>query len=72
MCRYYTIERKPDMEKRVREFIIENKLIEPGDRIVLGLSGGADSVCLFFLLLALREDLGFTFSCVHVHHGLRG
>ncbi|MBO5279356.1 MAG: tRNA lysidine(34) synthetase TilS [Lachnospiraceae bacterium] len=60
------------MEKKVREFIIENKLIEPGDRIVLGLSGGADSVCLFFLLLALREELGFTFFCVHVHHGLRG
>ena len=60
------------MEKKVRTYVIENHLILPGDRLVLGLSGGADSVCLFFLLLAMREELSFTFACVHVHHGLRG
>lgn len=60
------------MEKKVREYIIENQLIMPGDKLVLGLSGGADSVCLFFLLLAMREELSFEFCCVHVHHGIRG
>lgn len=60
------------MEDKVRAYITENQMIQPGDRILLGLSGGADSVCLFFLLLAFREQLGFELACVHVHHGLRG
>lgn len=60
------------MRDKVRRFIIENQMIQPGDGVVLGLSGGADSVCLFFLLLSLREELDFRLACVHVHHGLRG
>ena len=48
-------------------------LIEPGDRIVVGVSGGADSVCLLALLSELREtgELPFFLRCVHVNHGLR-
>ena len=60
------------LEERVKAFIVENQMIQAGDGIVLGLSGGADSVCLFFVLLALREELAFRFVCAHVHHGLRG
>lgn len=60
------------MEEKVIAFIKENQMIQPGDRIILGLSGGADSVCLFFLLAELRQSLDFTLACVHVHHGLRG
>ena len=60
------------MEEKVRAFIKENQMIQPGDGIVLGLSGGADSVCLFFLLLGLRKEIDFKLACVHVHHGLRG
>lgn len=37
-----------------------------------GISGGADSVCLFLMLLELREKIGFDLIVVHVHHGLRG
>lgn len=39
--------------------------------VLLGLSGGADSVALFYVLILLRQNHGFDFSCVHVHHGLR-
>ena len=60
-----------DIEAKVREFIEKEKLIQKGDRILLGLSGGADSVCLFYLLLGLREKLGFELRSVHVHHGIR-
>ena len=60
------------MEEKVRLFMIENQMILPGDGIVLGLSGGADSVCLFFLLLAFLEEWKLRLVCVHVHHGLRG
>ena len=38
--------------------------------LVLGLSGGIDSVVLFHLVRACQPTLGFRFSCVHVHHGL--
>ena len=34
------------MMRRVEKFIRENKLCDPGDRILAAVSGGADSVCL--------------------------
>ncbi len=47
-------------------------MIEEGDRIVLGLSGGSDSVCLFHILTRYREEKAFELAAVHAHHGLRG
>jgi tRNA(Ile)-lysidine synthase len=38
--------------------------------LVVGLSGGLDSVVLFHLVRACQPTLGFRFKCVHVHHGL--
>lgn len=46
-------------------------MIVPGDRIVAGVSGGADSVCLLFLLLAYAEKVPFFLTVVHVNHGIR-
>ncbi len=43
----------------------------PGGRIVVGLSGGADSVCLALVLQALRSQLGMDLHMAHLHHGLR-
>ena len=57
--------------KKVKEYIEKEKLIKKGDKILLGLSGGADSVCLFYLLLGIKEELGFKLRAVHVHHGIR-
>lgn len=56
----------------VRNTILEQDLIAPGDFVVLGLSGGADSLCLLYILLELREELSFDVSCVHVNHKMRG
>ena len=47
-------------------------MIESGDRIVAGISGGADSVCLFFVLLELQKEMDFAFYAVHINHGYRG
>ena len=41
------------------------------DTLLVGLSGGADSVCLAHLLICLRAEKGFHLSCVHVNHHLR-
>lgn len=48
-----------------------HQLFEPGDGVVLGVSGGADSVCLLFALYRLRRELGISLYVVHVNHGIR-
>ena len=59
-------------ERVVEKFIREHGMIEKGDVVIAGVSGGADSVCLLFVLCALREKLGFQVKACHVNHGLRG
>lgn len=56
----------------VRKQILKFHMIEPNDRIVVGLSGGADSVALLLVLKTLQEELGFFLEAVHVEHGIRG
>lgn len=46
------------------------RLVRPGARLALGLSGGLDSVVLLHVLLALRGQHSFELRAVHVHHGL--
>lgn len=60
------------MLERVRAFAEKYQMIRPGDRIVAGISGGADSVCLLFLLRELCREKGAELFAVHVNHGLRG
>ena len=43
-------------------------MLEPSDRILAGVSGGADSVCMALVL----KDLGYQFAIAHINHGLRG
>lgn len=57
--------------QKARETIASHHLIEPDEHIVLGLSGGSDSVCLFHMLLRLRQSMGIHLHPVHVNHGLR-
>ncbi|HIU26341.1 MAG TPA: tRNA lysidine(34) synthetase TilS [Candidatus Copromorpha excrementigallinarum] len=57
--------------EKVRETIKKHNLIEKNQHIVIGLSGGPDSVCLFHVLLSLRQELGLTLHPVHVNHKLR-
>ncbi|MCR5279480.1 MAG: tRNA lysidine(34) synthetase TilS [Lachnospiraceae bacterium] len=46
-------------------------MLKKGDSIVIGVSGGADSVALLFVLLELRKDYDLRLEVVHVNHGLR-
>ncbi len=57
---------------KVKRTILENQLIADGDQIILALSGGPDSVCLFDILFILQKELGFSLSACHYNHRLRG
>lgn len=60
-----------DMKQRVLETIKTHELLEDGTHIVLGLSGGPDSVCLFDVLFELSAMKNFRIHPVHVNHKFR-
>jgi len=60
------------MLMQVQRTIDENKLMKKGDKVLIALSGGADSVCLLEVLLHLKEMYDITLAAAHLHHGLRG
>ena len=47
-------------------------LLSPGDRVVVAVSGGPDSVALLQVLCSWRDRLDLTLAVAHVEHGLRG
>jgi len=61
-------------EKRVADFMGENALFAGTRRVLLAISGGADSIALLHVLLSLREAgcVDAEFVCAHVNHQLRG
>jgi tRNA(Ile)-lysidine synthase len=60
------------LPQTVLAYIRKHDLFRPGDRVGVAVSGGADSVALFRLLLDLRSDLGLVLSAAHFNHQLRG
>lgn len=56
---------------KVEEFIRRYDMIRPGDVVLVGFSGGADSVLLTELLWEAAQKKGFSVRAVHVHHHLR-
>ena len=45
-----------NMEEKVFSYIEKYNMIETGSQVIVGISGGADSVCLFFALLELQKE----------------
>ncbi len=60
------------MYQRVKDYVQRYHMLDEDDRVIAGVSGGADSICLLFMLLELSREFGFSVMAVHVHHGLRG
>ncbi|HPL83194.1 MAG TPA: tRNA lysidine(34) synthetase TilS [Candidatus Omnitrophota bacterium] len=60
-----------DIRKELKDLIKKHKLIERNDKIVIGVSGGADSICLLYLLKSLRKEFGLTIYIAHLDHLLR-
>lgn len=56
---------------RVYQFVQQHRLIENGDKIIISVSGGVDSVCLLKLLNSFCTKLDFALHLLHFNHGLR-
>ncbi|MBQ9931354.1 MAG: tRNA lysidine(34) synthetase TilS [Firmicutes bacterium] len=63
---------KPMVKERVFQTIKKHDLIQQGAQVIVGISGGPDSVCLLHILSRLVPELQLKLSAVHVNHGLRG
>jgi len=61
-----------DILSQVQHTIEAHGLLAPGDGVIVGVSGGPDSVCLLHVLLRLREKLDLRLHVAHLHHGARG
>jgi len=60
-----------NFEQRVFQFIGKNRLIVPRGLVLVGVSGGADSMALALSLAALRHELGVQLHAVHFNHRFR-
>jgi tRNA(Ile)-lysidine synthase len=60
-----------DTITKVKETIFRYRMLDPGDRCVVGVSGGPDSVCLLDILHELGEELEIRLVVAHFDHGLR-
>ena len=58
------------MEEAIR-FLSDNNLININDYVVIGLSGGPDSMALLNILLEYRKKINMNIVCAHVNHGIR-
>lgn len=59
-------------ETKIYEYVMSHHMIESGGHVTAGVSGGADSMCLLFVLSKMRKVISMELEVVHVHHGLRG
>jgi len=62
---------KSPLEQQVLTSIRQSRMVAPGDRVAVAVSGGADSVALLRLLAGFRDTLGITLLVAHFNHALR-
>jgi len=63
---------KVKLESKVIDIIRRYNLISPEEIVVVGVSGGADSVCLLHVLAKWQKGLGIKLHVAHLNHRLRG
>lgn len=60
------------MLEKVKTTVAQYNMLNFGDNVLIGLSGGADSVALLLALLQLKKEYNLTLTALHVNHNLRG
>ena len=57
---------------KVKKTIEKERLVERGDRVLVGISGGVDSASLLHVLVKIAKEIGFDLGAAHLNHLLRG
>jgi len=60
------------LEKKVLETIEKNDMLSSNDKVLVGVSGGPDSVTLLKILLSFQEEYNLSIYIAHLNHKLRG
>src|SRR3972149_7584722 len=60
------------IQNKVKNTIEKYNLIQQGDKIIVAVSGGADSICLLHILNSLKKNLEISIHVAHLNHLLRG
>ncbi len=58
--------------EKVERYMADNHMVQTGAHVVVGVSGGADSMCLLFVLMLLQKKWDLNLTVVHINHGIRG
>lgn len=67
----YHMEQQRVTEEKVFSYMQEHHMLQDHDKVIVGVSGGADSVCLLFVLLEYAKIGNLQLAVVHVNHGIR-
>ena len=59
------------MKEKAKRFIEKYRMLGGGEKILVGVSGGPDSVCLFYILKELQAEYNLKLHIVHLNHKLR-
>jgi tRNA(Ile)-lysidine synthase len=57
---------------KIKKTLVDHKMVEPGDTVLLGVSGGPDSVALLRGLIELKQELNIELAIAHLNHSARG
>lgn len=71
MSNHTVYNRVVSLQREVRRYVEAHQLFRPGARLVLGVSGGPDSLCLLDVLTELSGDWNLALYVAHLNHGLR-
>ncbi|MDP2172289.1 MAG: tRNA lysidine(34) synthetase TilS [Candidatus Cloacimonadaceae bacterium] len=58
--------------KKLHNYLREKQLVKAGDKVLIGISGGADSMAMAYLFSRVRSLMHITLLAVHINHQLRG
>lgn len=60
-----------DVLKIAEKTVSAHNMLSKNDRVLVGLSGGADSTALLYVMLSLKEKYNLEIACAHINHSLR-